>query len=362
MTAVESARRAGIDSVVGTPALLLGGAWVPGEQETVIDSVDPFSERVLAGVRQASSLQVEQAIAAARTAFDSPTGWAALPPRERSRLLHRGIANLAAHRDELVDLIVAETGCPISLTRALQVDTMLEHFTWFADAAARGPRGGFEEALAPDFGPVPSAASLIREPVGVVAAITPYNIPLLCAVWKVGAALAAGCTTILLPSPRAQLTAIAFVRLLQEADLPIGALQLLLGEAEVGRTLTEHPDVDLVSFTGSETVGAEVARQAAGTAKKVILELGGKSPNIVLPGTSITDVVGPSILRFTRNAGQACGATTRTFVPASDYDEYVRVASAFMSDVAVGSPWDEGTVVGPLIRAEHREAGKFRLD
>jgi aldehyde dehydrogenase (NAD+)/betaine-aldehyde dehydrogenase len=276
-----------------------------------------------------------------------------MSPSDRSRVLHRGVASIAAHREELIDLIVAEIGCPIALTRTLQVDVMLQHLSWFADAAARGPDGGFEQALVPDFGAIPSAATVVREPVGVVAAITPYNIPLLSAVWKVGAALAAGCTAILLPSPRAQLTSIAFVRLLEEADLPVGTLQLLLGDAEIGRELTEHPDVDLVTFTGSVEAGRQVARQAASTAKKVILELGGKSPNLVLPGADAAEVVGPSILRFTRNAGQACGATTRTFVPVDDYDSYAEASASFMSELAVGSPWDEGTVVGPLIRREH---------
>lgn len=353
MTAVETRSDRAV-ALAGEPGNYIDGAWGSGESDVVIDSIDPFAETVLARVRQASTHQVDRAVAAARAEFDDPNGWAALPPRDRSRLLHRGIANLAEHRDELVDLIVAETGSPITLTRGLQVDAMLDHFAWFADAAGRGPRGGYEQALAPDFGPVPSAATLVREPIGVVAAITPYNIPLLCAAWKVGAALAAGCTAILLPSPSAQLTAIAFVRLLQEAGVPGGALQLLLGDADAGRALTEHPDVDVVTFTGSERVGIEVARQAAETVKKVVLELGGKSPNIVLPGMPVADVVGPSILRFTRNAGQACGATTRTFVPAGEYDAYAATSAEFMAGIAVGSPWDDATVVGPLIRAAHR--------
>lgn len=355
MTTIDARHDTTYAAILGEPALLIGDRWEAGEAEHVVDSVDPFREDVLATVRQASAGQVHRAVTAARKAFDDPTGWSALAPTDRSMLLHRCIENLAAHRTELVELIVAETGCPISLTRGLQVDTMIEHFSWFADAAARGPRGGFEEALVPDLGPVPSGATLFREPVGVVAAVTPYNIPLLCAAWKVGAALASGCTAILLPSPRAQLTAVAFVRLLEAAGLPPGTVQLLLGEAEVGRTLTEHPDVDLVTFTGSEAVGTQVARQAAGTVKKVILELGGKSPNIVLPGTAPGDVVGPSVLRFTRNAGQACGATTRTFVPAADYESYAGLAAGVMSELAVGSPWDEATLVGPLITAAHRD-------
>jgi aldehyde dehydrogenase (NAD+)/betaine-aldehyde dehydrogenase len=235
----------------------------------------------------------------------------------------------------------------------LQVDPMLEHLAWYADAAARGPRGGYEQGL-PLRGDM-SASVLVREPIGVVAALTPYNAPLVTAAWKVGGALAAGCPAILLPSPRATLTSLLWARLVCEADLPPGAFSFLVGGEDVGRALTESAGVDMITFTGSNTVGREVMRQAAGTFKRVVLELGGKSPNLILPDTDLQAVAGPSALRFVRNAGQTCGATTRTFVPRSQYDEFLQATRHFLASVRVGDPWDPETVVGPLISAEHRE-------
>lgn len=195
-----------------------------------------------------------------------------------------------------------------------------------------------------------------------MAALTPYNAPLVTAAWKVGGALAAGCAAILLPSPRAALTSLAWARLVCEADLPEGAFSFLIGEAPVGQALTESEDVDMVTFTGSNAVGRQVMRQAAGTFKRLVLELGGKSPNIVLPGVDIDAVAGPSALRFLRNAGQTCGATTRTFVPRADYEEFVQATRDFLPSVVVGDPSDPRTVVGPLISAEHRERVEGYVD
>ena len=341
-------------ALIATPSLILGGDATQGAGESIV-AVDPFTELEVGSIASATVEQVRAAVHSAREAVDSGP-WSRLGPNDRSRLLLRAVDGLARHRDALVELLVAETGSPISLTRALQVDAMMEHLAWFAEAARRGPVGGFEQQLPVHRGPpVRSEGVLLREPIGVVAALTPYNIPFMTAVWKVGAALAAGCSAILLPSPRAALSSLAWSRALLEADLPAGAFSFIVGEAEVGRELTESPQVDMVTFTGSNTVGRSVMRQASTNFKRVVLELGGKSANILLPGTDLEAVVGPSILRFCRNAGQACGATTRTFVPHTDYDRYADAARAFMTEVLVGDPRDETTVVGPLIRPEHRE-------
>jgi aldehyde dehydrogenase (NAD+)/betaine-aldehyde dehydrogenase len=189
----------------------------------------------------------------------------------------------------------------------------------------------------------------------VVAAITAYNYPLLLTSYKVAGGLAAGCTAVLMPSPRAALHGIAFMRMCQEAGIPDGAVNLVIGEAAGGRQLCEHDGVDMVSFTGSREIGSVVMQQAARGVKKTVLELGGKSPNILLPGTDVDSVIQPSVLRFCRNAGQGCGATTRTLVPREEYDHYVAATRRFMSTIRVGDPFDEATDVGPLIRGEQRE-------
>lgn len=342
-------------ALVAKPQLLINGEWESGDAGEVIACVDPFTEHRLGEYPMAGPHQVDAAIRGARHAVDDGE-WSRLSPADRGRLLHRAVDVLDRHRAALISILVAETGSPLALSRALQVDAMLEHLAWFADAAARGPRGGFEQQLPVHAGgPVASAGAVVRESIGVVAAVTPYNIPLLTAAWKVGGALASGSAAILLPSPQAALTSLAWARLLTEADLPAGTFSFVPGGPDVGQRLTESADIDMVTFTGSTTIGAQVMRQSAATVKRLVLELGGKSPNVLLPGTEVEAVVAPSALRFLRNAGQGCGATTRTFVPRADYNRYVEAMREFLTTVPVGDPWREDTVVGPLISAGHRD-------
>jgi aldehyde dehydrogenase (NAD+)/betaine-aldehyde dehydrogenase len=254
----------------------------------------------------------------------------------------------------MVDLVVDEVGSPVTLARGLQVAQPARNFRWFADAARRGPVGGYEERLDPSPGPARAHSTLFREPVGVVAAIVPYNYPLNMVSWKLGPALAAGCTVVLLPSPQGTLCALALTRLIEQAGFPPGAVNLVIGGVDTSQALIADVGVDLVSFTGSSAVGAEVMALAAQTTKKVILELGGKSPNILLPSADLAHATGQSILRYARNAGQGCGSTTRILVHADHYDGFVERATAFLRDeVPVGDPRLEETVIGPLISEAH---------
>jgi aldehyde dehydrogenase (NAD+)/betaine-aldehyde dehydrogenase len=225
---------------------------------------------------------------------------------------------------------------------------------WFAEAARRGPRDGLEEALPPHYDPVVSSSLLVREPAGVVAAVTAYNVPIYLGAMKLGPAFASGCSAVLVPSPKALLCTIALVKLIEEAGFPPGAVNLVFGSPAVTEQVVTAPEVDVVSFTGSAAIGGKLMALAAPSLKKVVLELGGKSPNIVLPGTDIKATIGPSVMRFCINAGQRCGATTRSLVPADSFDEFVEESVTFMRALAVGDPHDENTVVGPLITDEHR--------
>ena len=342
-------------ALIAAPQVNLGGSWSVGAAEAVVTAVDPYTEHVLGDARCASDEQVDQAIRAARGAVDGGR-WSGLSPADRSRLLHRAVDVFDRHRRTLAEIVTAETGSPITLTHAQQIAPMLEHLAWFADAAARGPRGGFEQGLPTRrTGSVTSASMLVREPIGVVAALTPYNAPLVTAVWKVGGALASGSAAVLMPSPLAVLSSLVWARLLGEADLPDGAFSFLVGDSSVGQRLTASNDVDMVTFTGSTEVGRQVARQASSNLKRLVLELGGKSPNVLLPGADVEAAAEPSALRFLRNAGQACGATTRTFVPSGDYEHFVDATRTVLPSVAVGDPWRADTVVGPLISAPHRD-------
>jgi aldehyde dehydrogenase (NAD+) len=331
----------------------INGGWVQGEAEAASNVVNPATEESLVRMRFASTGQVEAAIAAARRASDSGP-WPELSARDRSLLLHRLTDLLQARREEYVDLIISEVGSPQALAQAGQVGAAIDTFRWFADAAARGPVGGYECGLPLHYQPFTSASLLRQEPIGVVAAITAYNFPLFLLARKLGGILASGCTGIVLPSERAPLTTHRFFEMMQEVEYPPGVANLVIGGKDAGVTLSSHRDVDMVSFTGSVAVGSAVMTQAAPTTKKVVLELGGKSPTIVLPGAEIDVLTGPSILRMTTAAGQACGCTTRTFVSESDYQDYVDAAGEFIGTLKVGNPRAADTAIGPLIRGEHR--------
>jgi aldehyde dehydrogenase (NAD+) len=331
----------------------IDGAWIEGQSGESTTVVDPATERPLASVSFASTAQVEQAVDAARRAFDRGP-WKDVSPADRSRLLHRLCDLFEERTDDFVNVIIAEAGSPIPLARVGQVQSALECLRWFADAAKTGPPGGYERGLALHHDPITTASLMRHEPAGVVASITAYNYPLLLLARKIGGVLASGCTTIVLPSERAPLATWEFFRMLDEVGYPPGVVNLVIGSRDVGVALTTSPGVDMVTFTGSVTVGREVMKQGATTTKRVVLELGGKSPTVVLPGADISQVVAPSITRFTVAAGQGCGCTTRTLVSKGDYDEYLDKAKDYIGGLRVGDPRAEGTDVGPLIRAEHR--------
>ncbi|MBM7516498.1 aldehyde dehydrogenase family protein [Nocardioides nitrophenolicus] len=347
---MSDARLTGLDLSATT---YVDGRWRPGEGEG-FGSVDPATGRELARWTGSSTTQAEAAIAAARASLDDGR-WARRAPAERAAVLRRIADLLEADHERLARLVTAEVGSPITLARSLQTATPVANFRWAADMAEAGPRGGYREHLPAAGPPAASESVLLREPIGVVAAITPYNYPINMVAWKVGPALAAGCSVVLLPSPRGTLCTLAFARLAAEAGLPPGVLNVVVGGADLGRLLSTHPSVDMVTFTGSNAVGETVMKAAAPTSKKVVLELGGKSPTVILPGADLARAVGPSLLRFCRNAGQGCGATTRIVVPRDRMEEFVAAATAFLDEhVPVGDPTDERTEVGPLISAEHR--------
>lgn len=331
----------------------IDGRWVEGVAEQSARVVNPATEALLADVRFASVGQVESAVVAAKRALDGAE-WRSFGPRERSRLLHAYADAFEAASDELVDAMVDETGSTLVLARVAQVNTAIEVFRWFADAALRGPEGGYEKGIPLFSAPGLTAGMLVQEPVGVVASITAYNYPLLLLARKLGGVLASGCTTVVMPSERAPLTTIMAFRLLEQLGLPQGVANLVVGGIDAGQALTTHPAVDLVTFTGSVKVGEAVMRQGATGTKRVVLELGGKSPTILLPGAMTPGFVPWSVLRYSVHAGQGCGCTTRTLISRDDYDEYVDTAAKFVGTLKVGDPRDESNAIGPLIRAEHR--------
>ncbi|MEU6561494.1 aldehyde dehydrogenase family protein [Nocardia nova] len=331
-------------------ACFIDGKWVVGDSVSM-STLNPSTEEVLYEAPSASEAQVAAALDAAARAFHGGE-WSRTDAAERSRLLHRLADLIERDADDLMRLVAAEVGTAVS-TAQQQVHGPIGFLRWFADAAVRGPADGAEQHLPLHHVPVTTSSMLLREPAGVVAAITAYNYPIMLCAWKLGPALASGCSTLLVPSPKALLCTIAFVRLMEEAGFPPGAVNMVFGTPAVTEQIVGSPQVDLVSFTGSAAVGSRIQILAAPNLTKVVLELGGKSPNLLLPGVDVDSTIAGSALRFCLNAGQACGATTRSLVPRNVFDEFVEKSAAYMAALPVGDANDPATTVGPLITSEH---------
>ena len=260
---------------------------------------------------------------------------------------------IADRKAELVDLIIAEAGAARWVADGLQFETGFKYAQWFAERTASFP---FQDPLPPQV----SARGLgqgviLKEPVGVVAAITPFNFPLYLNLSKVVPALAAGNSVVLKPSPYTPMEAFVLGEIADAAELPPGVLNVVTGDVAAGEHLTTHPDVDMISFTGSDFVGKKIMSQAAEGLKKILLELGGKSPNIIFAGADVRKFAVGAAAGFTIHAGQGCALPTRILADRSVYDEVVDGMQAALSKVTVGDPTDKKTMMGPLIREAQRE-------
>ncbi|GAB1824196.1 aldehyde dehydrogenase family protein [Herbidospora sp. RD11066] len=322
--------------------LFVNGAWVSSASGEGVDVVNPATEEVVDRVPAGSADDVAEAVAAARFAFPR---WAATPPEERGALLSRAAELIEARARKIAEIIATDMGAPLGFALRTQTQMpagVLRSFAAMAGRQAETTRVG--------------SSVIVREPVGVVAAITPWNYPLHQAICKVGAALAAGCTVVLKPSEVAPLAAYALAEVLEEAGLPRGVFNMVSGPGRtVGEALAAHPDVDMVSFTGSTAAGRRVAVLAGESVKKVALELGGKSANVILPGADLETAVKVGVGQAYTNAGQTCSALTRMLVQWDQYDEAVRLAVEFSGRYTVGDPFADDTRIGPLVSRVQRD-------
>lgn len=330
--------------------LYIDGRWVAGRGGE-LEVINPANEEVIGRVPEASVADIQDAVSAARRAFDDGP-WGRMTPAERSKLLVAFHEACVARKQEILDLNVAEAGSTQLLADFLQVSIPLEHFRWFAERAATYP---FEEPLPPTIGMGIGQGVVRKEPAGVVAAITPFNFPFFLNLWKLGPALATGNTMVLKPSPYTPLEAFLLGEIADEVGLPPGVLNVVTGDVDAGRELTTSPDVDIVSFTGSDVVGRKVMAQAAEGLKKTLLELGGKSALIVCAGSDLDKVVPQAIMGFTTHCGQGCALTTRILVQRSIHDDLVERIRNFLGFMSIGDPADPTVMVGPLIRESQRE-------
>jgi aldehyde dehydrogenase (NAD+) len=340
--------------------LLIDGALVPAESAATYENESPSTEEVIGVAADASLADAQRAIAAARRVFDT-TDWSRnVELRQRCmRQLHQAMID---NRDSLVEILVREVGAPISSTSGPQLDGPIEVLKWHADQLDTFP---WTEDLgnAESFGRQ-SHRWVEKEAAGVAACIVAYNYPIQLALAKLAPALAAGCTVVLKGAPQTPWSALALGRLIAEhTDIPPGVVNVLTSSSpEVGAELTRHPDVDVVSFTGSTPVGRAIMAAAAPTVKRVFLELGGKSACVLLDDgdPAMAAIVGA--FATGSHSGQGCAITSRLVVPRERYDEVVDLCREFMSGLAVGDPTDPNTYMGPLISAAQREKVEGYVD
>ena len=338
-----------------TYRLFIDGEWQDSDGAEVVTVTNPATEEVVGQVPQATRTDVTRAIAAARKAFDEGP-WPRMSPAERSAVLVRMADVMERRYDEIKALNIAEAGSTHALADSIQVRVPIDHLRHIAETTLR--TFPFEKPIQPSVNPTTGslASGMIRrEPFGVAALISAYNFPFFLNIMKLAPALAAGCTVVLKPAPTTPLEAFIIGEIAQEAGLPAGVLNIVTGDVEAGQELTTHPDVDLVSFTGSDAVGRLVMEQAASTMKKVILELGGKSANIILDDAEdLPKIVQGVVGNMIGHAGQGCALLTRTLVHRSKIDEVIGMAKAMLDHIKVGDPADPSTMMGPLISEAQR--------
>ncbi|MBN0047190.1 aldehyde dehydrogenase family protein [Streptomyces actuosus] len=321
--------------------IYIDGAWRPAAGQDVIEVVNPVDEQVIGTVPAGTALDVDTAVRAARTAFP---GWAATPPAERAARLAALRDVLVARKDEIAETVTAELGSPLPFSQAVHAAVPIAVAASYAELAAVHP---FEEKA--------GTSTVLLEPIGVVGAITPWNYPLHQVVAKVAPALAAGCTVVLKPAEDTPLVARLFAEAVHAAGVPAGVFNLVTGLGPVaGQALAEHPGVDLVSFTGSTAVGRRIGAVAGGALKKVALELGGKSANVILPSADLARAVNVGVANVMSNSGQTCSAWTRMLVHRDRYDEAVELAAAAAAKY--------GDRIGPLVNAAQQARVRGYID
>jgi len=320
----------------------ISGAWHKAQNPAVLQVHDSTTEEVMATVPQGTADEAAQAVLAARAAFPA---WSALSVEERCVYIDKIVAGLKARTDEMATAIAREVGMPIKMAKMIQVGGPI--FNW-GNAAKVARAFLWEEKV--------GNSLVVREPIGVVGCITPWNFPLNQITLKVAPALAAGCTVVLKPSEIAPVNAMILTEIIHAAGLPAGVFNLVNGLGPVvGEVLATHPEVDMVSFTGSTRAGKRVAELAAASVKRVTLELGGKSASVILPDADLAAAVKGTIGACLLNSGQTCSAHTRMLVPAKRYIEVKALAQAAIAKFTLGASLDENTRLGPLVSAAQRD-------
>jgi len=347
--------KATLDFLAGAPKqLLINGKWVPSKSGKTFEAVNPATEAVIARVAEGDKADVEEAVKAARKVFDEGK-WSSLNPHHRARYLLKIADLIEQHADELATLETLNNGMAISLSRAM-VSGAVDTFRYYAGWATK--IYGETNPSDPSF-----FNYTLREPVGVCGQIIPWNGPIAMLAWKIAPALACGNVSILKPAEQTPLTALRIGELILEAGIPDGVVNIITGFGETaGAAIANHPDIDKVAFTGSTEVGKIILQASAGNLKRISLELGGKSPNVIFPDADLEQAVPTSMFGFCMLAGQVCCAGTRVFVQRDFHDEFVDHLTKFTSNVKASDPLDPKTLVGPLVSQEQFSRVKGYLE
>ena len=334
------------------PQLYINGEWVNSSGDATIDVEDPSTGKVISSFVESTDKDVDRAVAAARAAFDDKR-WRGMPPLERERIMHKIADLIEANADELAELEAIDVGKPKGMAGAIDVPGAAAHFRYMAGWA--GKAGG--ETQAPYSMPDGMMfAYTLKEPVGVCAQIVPWNFPLLMGCLKIAPVLASGCTSILKPAEQTSLTALRLADLIHEAGVPAGVVNIITGFGHTGGDrLVKHPDVDKVAFTGSTEIGKLINRNATDTLKHVTLELGGKSPVVVMPDVDVAETAPGVAQAIFFNSGQVCVAGSRVYAHKSVFDDVVEGMSQTADFWAPRASLDPAGHMGPLVSQEQHE-------
>jgi acyl-CoA reductase-like NAD-dependent aldehyde dehydrogenase len=328
--------------------LLIDGESVDAADGRTFETPDPSTGQAITEVAQGGAEDIDRAVTAARRALeDGP--WPSAPAAERGRLMNRLADLVEEHAGELAELESLDNGKPVKLARVVDVSQTVAWLRHFAGWAER-IRGEIIPVRQPDM-----HVYTRKEPVGVCGQIIPWNFPMMMASWKLGPALAAGCTVVLKPAEQTPLTALRLGELALEAGIPPGVFNIVTGDGETGAALVDHPGVEKIAFTGSTEVGRQIGEKAGRALKRVTLELGGKSPNIILPDADLDAAIAGSFMGIYFNTGQACNAGSRLFVHQDQFDQVVGALAERASKSRVGPGLDPQTHFGPVVSAEQRE-------
>lgn len=344
--------------------LFIGGGWreaaTPHPRPPRLPVINPATGAAVATVAQAGDVDVDHAVRAAHDAFTAGV-WRGLPPAERERVLLRLADLVEAHAEELAQLETLNQGKSIGISRAVDIGGAPAYIRYVAGLATKITGESFDVSIRA----IPGArfsAHTRREAVGVVAAIAPWNFPLLIGLWKVVPALAAGCSVVLKPSELTPLTSLRLAELARDAGVPAGVLNVITGDGATGRALVNHPLVAKITFTGSTATGKAIARVAADRMVRVSLELGGKNPAIFLQDAPVAQAVGGALLGGFFNNGQVCAAASRLYVARGIYDDFVAALTTAVNGLSIGPGLDPAAQINPLVSAAHRDKVLAHID